>query len=58
MKRLSPVLAETTEIFGAEHLLVRRARNRQVADDLLDYTEGQEMTGKPSGLDLKEHKVQ
>lgn len=29
----------------------------QVADDLLDYTEPQEMTGKPSGLDLKEHKV-
>ncbi len=29
----------------------------QVADDLLDYTEGTEMTGKPSGLDLKEHKV-
>jgi altronate hydrolase len=31
------VLAETTEIFGAEHLLVRRARNRQVAEDLLGY---------------------
>lgn len=29
----------------------------QVADDLLDYTEQTEMTGKPSGLDLKEHKV-
>ena len=29
----------------------------QVSDDLLDYTEAQEMTGKPSGLDLKEHKV-
>ena len=29
----------------------------QAADDLLDYTEQQEMTGKPSGLDLKEHKV-
>ena len=29
----------------------------QVADDLLDYTERQETTGKPSGLDLKEHKV-
>ena len=29
----------------------------QVADDLLDYTEAQEMTGKPSGQDLKEHKV-
>jgi altronate hydrolase len=31
----SAVLAETTEIFGAEHLLVRRARNRQVAERLL-----------------------
>jgi octaprenyl-diphosphate synthase len=29
----------------------------QVADDLLDYTEGQELTGTPSGHDLKEHKV-
>ncbi len=29
----------------------------QVADDLLDYTEAQEMTGKPRGLDLREHKV-
>ena len=32
----TPVLAETTEIFGAEHLLVKRARNRQVAEKLLD----------------------
>jgi octaprenyl-diphosphate synthase len=29
----------------------------QVADDLLDYTEAQEMTGKPSGSDLRERKV-
>ena len=29
------VLAETTEIFGAEHLLVKRARSRQVAEKLL-----------------------
>ena len=29
----------------------------QVADDLLDYTEAQEVTGKPAGLDLREHKV-
>jgi altronate hydrolase len=29
------VLAETPEIFGAEHLLVKRARNRQVAEKLL-----------------------
>ena len=34
------VLAETTEIFGAEHLLVRRARNRAVAVKLLGFVEG------------------
>jgi len=34
------VLAETTEIFGAEHLLVRRARNRAVAERLLSFVEG------------------
>ncbi|HEY1339616.1 MAG TPA: altronate dehydratase family protein [Bryobacteraceae bacterium] len=31
----TPVLAETTEIFGAEHLLVKRARNRETAEKLL-----------------------
>jgi len=36
----SPVLAETTEIFGAEHLLVRRARNREVAEKLLGFVRG------------------
>jgi altronate hydrolase len=30
------VLAETPEIFGAEHLLLRRARNRAVAEKLLE----------------------
>jgi altronate hydrolase len=34
------VLAETTEIFGAEHLLVRRARNRDVAEKLLNFVRG------------------
>lgn len=29
----------------------------QVADDLLDYTEAAVITGKPAGLDLREHKV-
>ena len=29
----------------------------QIADDLLDYTQPEAVTGKPSGLDLKEHKV-
>src|SRR5256886_12494716 len=29
----------------------------RIADDLLDYTAGEAVTGKPSGLDLREHKV-
>ncbi len=29
----------------------------QIIDDLLDYTADTETTGKPSGLDLREHKV-
>lgn len=29
----------------------------QIADDLLDYTSEESVTGKPSGLDLKGHKV-
>jgi altronate hydrolase len=33
------VLAETTECFGAEHLLVERARNRQVAERFLGFIE-------------------
>lgn len=33
------VLAETPEIVGAEHLLVKRARNREVADRLLGFIE-------------------
>ncbi|HEU0119182.1 MAG TPA: altronate dehydratase family protein [Bryobacteraceae bacterium] len=34
------VLAETTEIFGAEHLLVKRSRNRAVAERLLSFVTG------------------
>ncbi len=30
------VISETTELYGAEHLLVRRSRNAQVAQKLLD----------------------
>lgn len=33
----TPVLAETPEIVGAEHLLVRRSRNRAVADRVLGF---------------------
>jgi altronate hydrolase len=34
------VLAETTEIFGAEHLLLRRARNEVVANKLIGFVNG------------------
>jgi altronate hydrolase len=34
------VLGETTETFGAEHLLVRRSRSRQVAEKYLGFVEG------------------
>lgn len=33
------VLAETTEIFGAEHLLLQRARSRQIAEKLIASVE-------------------
>ncbi len=33
------ILGETPEVFGAEHLLVRRARNRQVAERFLAFVE-------------------
>jgi octaprenyl-diphosphate synthase len=29
----------------------------QIADDILDYTENESVTGKPGGLDLREHKM-
>ena len=29
----------------------------QIVDDVLDFTEPESVTGKPSGLDLREHKV-
>jgi octaprenyl-diphosphate synthase len=29
----------------------------QIADDILDYTEDESTTGKPGGLDLREHKM-
>ena len=55
---------ETGALCGAarHRLALRRFGARlgmafQVADDILDYTESASVTGKPSGLDLREHKV-
>lgn len=43
------VLAETPEIFGAEHLLVSRARNRAVAEKLLEVVAWYKNYLKPFG---------
>lgn len=55
---------ETGSLFGAVRFRAALARYGerlglafQIADDLLDYTADERTTGKPSGLDLKEHKV-
>jgi len=50
--RSTPARREALRAFG--HAL---GMAFQITDDLLDYTEGEAVTGKPSGLDLKEHKV-
>ena len=47
---------------GAYRQSLRRYGERlgmafQIADDILDYTADSTVTGKPSGLDLREHKV-
>lgn len=55
---------ELGAMYGAsEHTAALAAYGRdlgmtfQITDDLLDYTQTAEVTGKPSGLDLREHKV-
>ena len=51
------ILSETSEIYGAEHLLTRRARSREVAEKLLERIEwwkwycsnyGEELNNNPS----------
>ena len=48
----APAHREALARYGTE-----LGRAFQVADDLLDYTADPAVTGKPSGLDLREHKV-
>ena len=50
--RAAPAQREALARFG-----MRLGMAFQIADDLLDYTEAEVVTGKPSGLDLREHKV-
>jgi octaprenyl-diphosphate synthase len=48
----APAYREQLKTFGRELGLAF-----QIADDLLDYTADSAVTGKPTGLDLREHKV-
>ncbi|MBV6522691.1 MAG: All-trans-nonaprenyl-diphosphate synthase (geranyl-diphosphate specific) [Gemmatimonadaceae bacterium] len=48
----APAYREPLRLYGE-----RLGMAFQVADDLLDYTASEETTGKPTGLDLREHKV-
>ncbi|HWK90131.1 MAG TPA: polyprenyl synthetase family protein [Longimicrobium sp.] len=48
----APEYRERLRTFGRELGLAF-----QIADDLLDYTADSRVTGKPTGLDLREHKV-
>ncbi|HST58173.1 MAG TPA: polyprenyl synthetase family protein [Longimicrobium sp.] len=48
----APAYREPLKTFGRELGLAF-----QIADDLLDYTADSAVTGKPTGLDLREHKV-
>lgn len=46
------VLAETPEIYGAEHLLTRRAENQSVADKLIERVQWWEWYAKTLGAEL------
>lgn len=46
------VLAETTEIYGAEHMLVRRAVNREVGQKLIDKVRWWETYTRRMGIEI------
>jgi octaprenyl-diphosphate synthase len=48
----APAYRQTLALYGD-----RLGMAFQIADDILDYVEVAAVTGKPSGLDLREHKV-
>ena len=51
------LLAEPSQRAAAQRYGDALGMAFQIVDDLLDYTGGEAVTGKPSGLDLREHKV-
>ncbi len=65
--KTASLLSASTEVGGLrapphERAALRRFGERlgmafQIVDDLIDYTEDEAVTGKPTGADLREHKV-
>ncbi len=47
------ILSETTELIGAEHILARRARSREVAEKLLAIVRRTEARALAMGVDLR-----
>jgi len=47
------VFSETTEVIGAEHLLVKRARNEKVAGKLMEAVKRTEEMAKATGEDIR-----
>ncbi len=48
----SSILSETSEIVGAEHLMAKRAVNKEVADQILEIVHRAEQEGVKQGLDM------
>ena len=48
----SSILSETTELVGAEHILVERAINKQIAEDIINVIERAETHGHAQGHDM------
>ncbi|MEM3402941.1 MAG: UxaA family hydrolase [Nitrososphaeria archaeon] len=47
------IFGETTEVIGAEHILARRAINKDVSDKLYNYIENMEKRAMAMGVDMR-----
>ena len=47
------IFGETTEIIGAEHILIKRASSPEVADELLRYAQAMERRANAMGVDMR-----
>lgn len=47
------IFGETTEVIGAEHILVRRAKSQEVANRLLGYVRTMESRASAMGVDMR-----